>query len=262
VREGVRLPEVEGHAAPVEIVCSIGGRLFAFEHTGIEPFAGHIKMEVEGPRLFGPLVQRLAGLLPSNEYFELHVPFRATVGLKPSQIEPIQNILAKWVLEVAATLPTAPYGRYVTPIEKVALAGVPFPVSLHRLAAPGLLRGRFTVVHLVDDNLEAERLDRIREACERKFPKLAVWKRSHGARTVLVLEDRDIQLTNHQLVYEALCRAERGRPDAPDEVFLVSTFLEKPWWVTCLRRGGESYYDDGERFAEIDPATLVAVTNR
>lgn len=35
-----RSPEWEGHAAPVEFACTIGGRLFAFEHTGLEPFPG------------------------------------------------------------------------------------------------------------------------------------------------------------------------------------------------------------------------------
>lgn len=263
--DDARSPEREGHAAPVEFVCSIGRRLFAFEHTGIEPFSGHIRMEVEGPRLFGPIVQRLAALLPSNESFELHVPFRATVGLNHSQIEPIQNILAKWVLEIAATLPIAPYGRYVTPIKKVALPGVPFLVSLHRIAEPRPLRGRFTVVHLVGDNLEAARLDRIREACERKFPKLAEWKRSHGARTVLVLEDNDIQLTNPQLVANAVFHAEKIVADKPDDIYLVTTCVENPWWVTCIRCGDKSYYDFGEpdeRIWEVDPGTLLSLTER
>jgi hypothetical protein len=32
--------------------------------------------------------------------------------------------------------------------------------------------------------------------------------------------------------------------------------------VRRLRREGKSCYDDGKRFAEIDPVTLVAVTDR
>jgi hypothetical protein len=38
-RKDLRSPEREGHVAPVELICRIGDRLFAFEHTGIEPFA-------------------------------------------------------------------------------------------------------------------------------------------------------------------------------------------------------------------------------
>jgi hypothetical protein len=53
-RYDVRFPEQEGHAAPIEVACHIGDRLFAFEHTGIEPFPGHMQMEREADWLFGP----------------------------------------------------------------------------------------------------------------------------------------------------------------------------------------------------------------
>jgi hypothetical protein len=53
-----------------------------------------------------------------------------------------------------------------------------------------------------------------------------------------------------------------GRSDVPDEVFLVSTIRPNPWWVTCLRREGKNYYDDGERFHELDPTTLTQLTKR
>ena len=85
-RVNLRSPERERHPVPVELACEINGRLFAIEHTGIEPFAGH----------------------------------------------------------------------------------------------------------MVEANHEAERIDRIREACQRKFPRLARWKCDYGARTVLVLEENDI----------------------------------------------------------------------
>jgi len=49
----LRSPEQEGDVAPVELTCSIGGRLFAFEHTGIEPFERHIAIEAK--RHFQPL---------------------------------------------------------------------------------------------------------------------------------------------------------------------------------------------------------------
>jgi hypothetical protein len=59
--------------------------------------------------------------------------------------------------------------------------------------------------------------------CERKFGKLAAWKRDHNARTVPVLEENDLFLTNHQLVADALSSAEAGLSNLPDEIFLVST---------------------------------------
>jgi hypothetical protein len=35
VRQHVRWPERECHAAPVDLVCNVGPKLFAIEHTGI-----------------------------------------------------------------------------------------------------------------------------------------------------------------------------------------------------------------------------------
>lgn len=80
---------------------------------------------------------------------------------------------------MAPKLPIAPYGRYITPINNVTLPGVPFPVSLHRIAAPAIFRGRLDVLHLAPDDLEPAREERIRKACDDKYPKLAAWKRTH-----------------------------------------------------------------------------------
>ena len=51
-------------------------------------------------------------------------------------------------------------------------------------------------------------------------------------------------------------------PDAADEIFLVSTHIADAWWVTCLRRAGKTYYDDGERFHEVNPDVLTPLTSR
>jgi hypothetical protein len=48
-RQNLRLPERERHLAPIELACEIAGRLFALEHTGIEPFAGHMRLEADPP---------------------------------------------------------------------------------------------------------------------------------------------------------------------------------------------------------------------
>lgn len=217
-------------------------------------------MEQHNRTLFGPVADRLAGALSTSESFELHVPVDAAIGLRRRQLAAIRDALVRWIQQTAPSLPIAPYGRYVTPIRKITLPGVPFPCSLHRLAAIGPMRGRFDIVYLVKGDLETARADRLSETCQKKFGKLAEWKRSYGARTILVLEDADIQLTNHQLVADALSRAEKARTDKPDEIYLVSTFLDIPWYVTCLRREGRSYYDNGEQFWEIDPKALQPLT--
>jgi hypothetical protein len=45
-RTDVQYPEKARHAVPIEMTCKIDDVLFAFEHTGIEPFAGHLKLDV------------------------------------------------------------------------------------------------------------------------------------------------------------------------------------------------------------------------
>lgn len=258
----LRSPEKEDHAAPIELVCTIGNQFFAFEHTGIEPFPRQIEMGERSQQLFRPIEDQLVGRLPPEDSFELHVPVDAALGIKRPQLKAVQDALTNWICMTAHTLPIAPYGRYILPINKVMLPGVPFPIVLHRLAAIGPMRGRFSMRYLVSADLESARVKRLRESCEKKFGKLAEWKRQHGARTVLVLEDADIQLTNEQLVAEALALAEQGRADRPDEIYVVNSCVETAWWVTCIRREGKTYYDDGERFWQVDPASLVRLTDR
>jgi hypothetical protein len=109
------------------------------------------------------------------------------------------------------------------------------------------------------NNIEERRHKRIREACARKFPKLAAWKANAAARTILILEDNDIQLTNPQIVFETLAAVEREFADKPNEIYLVSTIVEDPWWVHALRIDDTSYYQlsEGEQcMTEISPAHL------
>lgn len=42
----------------VDYVCTVGDVLYAFEHTGIEPFDNQIELEVHNRKLFGPLCER------------------------------------------------------------------------------------------------------------------------------------------------------------------------------------------------------------
>ncbi len=137
VREGaarreVRFPERERHPAPIELVCEMGAKLYALEHTGIEPFAGHMQLEAEALVHFKRIEAMVTGRLPSSEHFELHMPVKATQGMKGAVIQGIQKAVAAWIIATAPTLPIARYGRYVTPIHSVLLPGVPlcrFPPS-------------------------------------------------------------------------------------------------------------------------------------
>jgi hypothetical protein len=258
-RRDLAFPEKTHSVGPVELVCSVGPQRFAFEHTRIEPFTGHIQLEAEAERHFQPITDRVANQLPSDSRFELHVPAGAMLGLNDRDARPIQDSLVRWTLATAPGLPTARPGRYVLPIQKVTPPGVPFAVSLHRWPRDGFPYP-FTIQHLVGGDVEAGRLQRMRVAYNRKVPKLLKWADA-GARTILIFEEDDIFLTNHFTVMDALLDIERSSIRWPDEVYLLSVFTSK-WFITRLRLGATTLYDMpvDDRFWEADPASLVNVT--
>jgi hypothetical protein len=77
-RYDLSLPERERHEAPIEVACRIGEKLFAFEHTRIEPFDGHIQLRGDALAHFRPIEERLAVILPQTEALHLILPARAT----------------------------------------------------------------------------------------------------------------------------------------------------------------------------------------
>jgi hypothetical protein len=119
------------------------------------------------------------------------------------------------------------------------------------------------VKHLVDRTIERDRLSRIQRAYDKKLPKLVAWQQL-GARAVLVLEEGDVQATNHELVADAVAQVERSASALPDEVWLVSTAVRTFWATWALRVGGHVYEDLskwGDSLDEIkDPSVLVDVT--
>ena len=258
-RRDLIFPEKTHGVGPVELVCTVGTQRFAFEHTRIEPFAGHIQLESEAKRHFEPITERVKNQLPAENRFELEVPAGAMLGLNDRAARPIQDALVRWILATAPGLRTAQPGRYILPIQKVTPPGVPFVVSLHRWPRDGF-PFPLVIPHLVDGNVEAARLRRIREAYNRKVPKLLQWKTA-GARTILILEEDDIFLTNHFNVADALEQVEASRTDRPDEVYLVS-ILSSMWLITRLRINDKTLYDLSvdERFWETDPSELVNLT--
>ena len=117
-RRDLRSPEKDGDPAPIELTCRIGERLFAFEHTGIEPFAGHVKFEAEAPRHLDPIRDMLAGKLPPSDVFELHMSAMAMQGKRKREIEQIQIALAAWIEATAPTIKAAPYASYPSTVLK------------------------------------------------------------------------------------------------------------------------------------------------
>ncbi len=261
VRNQLRSPEAQGDPHPVEFVVEVGADVYAIEHTGIEPFAGHIHLTAQSHTHIEPIVAALAGRLPPDDHYELQLPVGALQGLRGRALRAAQTVLADFVAAIAPSLHLAPPGRYVTPVIQHTVPGLPFSVQVHRVSRFGR-QPQFSVTHVLDSSLEARREERLLEACARKFPKLAAWREKAAARTVLVLEQNDIQLTNPDLVWAAYAQAEQRFAERPDEVWLVMTVIDDLWWGVPLRIDDCNYYATAvaDRWPEYDPATLNDLT--
>ena len=104
--------------------------------------------------------------------------------------------------------------------------------------------------------MEALRADRLQRALERKCPKLQRCKED-GARTVLVLEDGDIFLSNHVVIGRQLAGLLEDHADLPDEIYLVKTPLNR--WTVRLMKYDECYLPEEDRTQFIS-AELTDIT--
>ena len=253
-------PEKAHHVGPVELVCSIGPQRYALEHTRIEPIAGFIQLNAEAERHFKPLENMLVGKLPVDDRFELQIPFGVMLGKSDRAVRPIQEALTNWIVATAPTLPIARLGRVVLPVTKFIVPGVPFEVHLHRWKREGF-PFPFHVTHLVGSDIESARRERIRTAYIKKLDKLLKWKKM-GARAVLILEEDDIQLTNHLVVGDALFDIESSISEQPDEIYLLST-ASAVWFGVPIRVDRTTLYDLelDKRYWETAPDKLADVTN-
>jgi hypothetical protein len=266
VRANLRRPEDEHHPFPVEATFTIGDQLYAIEHTGIEPFEGHLGMEAQAGQLFDPIKDALNGTLDSTALFELHIPANAMQGLPKPQVHGIQTALIDWVKVTAPTIARRPYpdykGNHIGPVD---VKGVPFPVTLVRFE-PTMIPGRhFDIKHVVAAG-DQPRIDRIKRAIESKFPKLAGWK-LEGAKTILVLEQNDIQLTNEGIVTDTFVPLAMARMDRPDETYLVVSCMKPAWLGYPILIGDETFYDlarkqDAPVYWEIDQNALTPLTKQ
>lgn len=231
--------------ARIEMTFHLGGQLYALEHTGIEPFDGFMAHQNRASSLFAPLQAAAAGslsaMLADGVVIEMHLPIDAFTNRKMPEVRAIQIALVTWITATAPTLPPRRYADYRGTLVTAQPTGVPFQVSLMRFDGIAGMEGRFQLKHLTR-GAETPRVERIARACEKKFPKLARWKQSDAARTILVFEDNDMQLTNVSIVAEAYLPIATARADAPDETYMVSTYTS-PWYAWPLLVDGQSYFD-------------------
>jgi len=262
-RAGVRWPEQEHHPFPVEVAFTIGDQLFALEHTGIEPFRGYVWMNAEADRHFKPIVDALNDYLGKNALFELIIPAKTLQGRKMPEVRAIQQAIIDWFKETALTVPSVPFGDHQHPsVGPVTIPGVPFPVSMNRFEPTVISTHPFDIKHTIFD-AEQLRIDPVREAIEREFPKLAAWKRVENAKTILVLESNTISLADHVFLAQTFMTLAMARADRPDETYLVDS-SRNPWLVLPILIDSKSFFDflessEAQR-SQFDPTMLVPLT--
>ena len=88
------------------------------------------------------------------------------------------------------------------------------------------------------------------------MPKTVAVQRG-GARTVLVLEDNDISLSNYVIIGDALAGLLNEHPDLPDEIYLVETAINR--WHVRVMKYDEAYFPE-EDLTEFDSTELVDIT--
>jgi hypothetical protein len=265
-RAGLRWPEEENHRFPVELAFTLGDQLYALEHTGIEPFDGHVRMEAQAEKLFAPITSALKDALGTEALFELWLPVNSLYGRKPAELQTIQEAIISWAKETAPTIPKRPFPDYKgNGTGPVKAANVPFDLALFRFEPPIVPGKHFEIRHTVDDVAKL-RTERMKAAVDKKFPKLSAWKTNENARSILVLEQNDIQLTNASIVADTYLPLAKARTDRPDETFLVASCMSPTWWMWPILIGDRTYYDFAQSsepsYWEFDPSKLVALTKR
>jgi hypothetical protein len=244
-------PEKEKHKSPVEVAFKLGDQLYAIEHTVIEPFKGHIRMEAQAEKLFAPIADALKRSLGTDALVELYLPLHGLDGKKSPELETIQQAIIAWVEATAPTIPLRSDGKG-TPVSPMNVEKVPFNLSLCRF--PPIIPGHHFLIKHTVANIEKLRAERMQTAIDKKFPKLAAFKKDENAKSILVLEQNDIQLTNPSIVADTYLPLAKARADRPDETYLLASCLS-PWWMWPVLIGNRSYFD----IAKSDEKGLLGV---
>lgn len=258
-RQNVRKPEALGDPAPIDLACEIGGQLFAFEHTRIEPFVGFIQMNQEASWRVAPIQHAISDRVPAGEIWQLMLPLGALDNLRGDQLRRAQGAIVEWILSTAAILPLTSYSSYPRPLIWTRLPNVPFEVRLDRWRSL-IGRSYLQICHLAEAaKSEPSRTARLLRLREKKLPNLRDWG-LRGARTVLILEDNDMFSTNEALVFDTLKAVRHEFEFWPDQIYMVGTFLDEYWPIWLLWDGARDYYSledsDQCRTVSCDPKAL------
>jgi hypothetical protein len=198
------------------------------EHTRIESYTNQIAESKWAKELFEPIKIALKGKLPIHSKFELCVDSNDLSGARNKK--DIQKILTEWIVRTAPTLQLP--SEAPLHMVRTMLSGVPFEITLCRWEGD---KGKFSYPLFAPDELENERLKRIKKALDEKCPKL-MKARNQDGNSILLLESNDICLANHSSISKALNSVLKECKNVPDTILLIKTEI-KPWNLWILKEG-------------------------
>ena len=234
-RSDVWFPEEEQCGPQVDLRLTLGTHEYAIEHTRIEPFDNQIETTSLLNETKDYINRWLSTPLPGAAYYELQLPIGFCLPHKKTnkRAQALKS-LVDWIQASAQCLysrnshPTGPVRNPHCPDDRITgkpdgfncaieLLRCPAAVLIRR--KPGSLGMRLFCPGEFSD-LEDRRCDRLRRSFSRKLPKLQECKAA-GARTVLVLENRDTALSLFDQIGNGLPRLLAEHTDTPDEIYLV-----------------------------------------
>ena len=244
----------------VDVCVKLGADRYVLEHTRIEPFENMVETGVLSENFFNGVRNHLSISLPGPARYEISLPHNPQFDRggrgKSKRLVSLQKSIANWVSNESFSLyDLAGDSNFIAASPALIEREFPsFPGYFIRLSCI-LLPGKFGTEEGAlsfvrdapeSDCLEIPRVERINKALSAKCLKLQFCKNC-GARTVLVLENFDIALSNDMDVHEALISALENRDDPPDEIYLVDTKSEEQYYVfpmnLCARgRLGNNYH--------------------
>jgi hypothetical protein len=201
----------------VDWVQTVGVRQFSIEVTLVQVMLDRRTQVRNLEIFFEPLRAVLDGKLPSPGIYELVIPLGALSIIKNKQLVRVRNKLREWVLRVAPSLGTKQPNHFVreTPTD------VGFEVALYRFPTRRS-NGCLSVTYLMPEDLPDRQRIPVRKALETKLPKLSRWQ-AKGAAAVLVVETRDIVLSDEHRVAEMLVEELEAQALVLDHLFIIDT---------------------------------------
>ena len=262
-RTAIRRPECDGFSPPVELQLRLGAQKYAVEHTRLNTFPGQIRTDVTFWAIAQPIEAELKGKLPGPGRYVVCLPtdpfvtqhFRRFRSRLMTWVRKEASALHKGIMEARPEVPTPQDYRASVTCDPIDF---PYSITLQcfvpwqfvqdshgRLVARARANelnelGTIGFVSASPDGVDNKRQDELRRALDRKCPKLARCKFEGGDRTVLVLEDRDFQLSDDFWIQPIMPDLLAERDDVPDEIYFIRT--GQNIWDTWIVKFDETFW--------------------